>query len=107
MILPANLEETRHEPGEGLLLAAGLPLRGVHKLRSALVTNLVNNGRFTIEEVVSITGQTPEVAKKHYLKHRVARQAPVVEHLEQLYGRQGKVAVSASYNETDFAIEEL
>lgn len=90
-----------------LLLAAGLPLRGVHKLRSALVTNLINHGRFTIEEVVSITGQTPEVATKHYLKHRVSRQTPVVEHLEQLYGVQGKVAVSASYNEIDFAFEEL
>ena len=90
-----------------LLVAAGLPLRGVHKLRSALITNLVNNGRFTIEEVVSITGQSPEVATKHYLKQRVSRQTPIVEHLEQMYGAQEKVAGSTSYDDNDFTFEEL
>lgn len=69
-----------------LLEAANLKLRGVHKLRSALVTNLVNQGRFSIEEVTSITGQSPEVAKQHYLKHRTQRQKPLVEHMESVYG---------------------
>lgn len=69
-----------------LLEAANLKLRGVHKVRSALVTNLVNQGRFSVEEVTSITGQSPEVAKQYYLKHRTERQKPLIEHMEKVYG---------------------
>lgn len=89
-----------------LLISADLPLRGVHQLRSALITNLINHGRFTVEEVVSITGQTPKIAAKHYLKNRVARQTPIVEHLELLYGGI-RAAGWPPDDATDLAFEEL
>ncbi len=91
-----------------LLIAAGLELRGVHKLRTAFVTNLVNHGRFTIEEVTAVTGQSVEVAKQHYLKQRINRQAPIVEHLEKVYGQQtGRITKRASQCFIGHAFEEL
>jgi integrase len=67
-----------------LLDAAGVVPRGIHNLRSAVVTNLVEDG-FTLDQAVAVTGQTPRVAREHYLRHRAVTKTSIMGHLEDSY----------------------
>lgn len=66
-----------------VLNAAGVRPRGIHNLRSSIVTGLVDEG-YTIEQTTAIVANTPDVAKRHYLITKRLRQTELLEHVEQV-----------------------
>jgi len=73
--------------------------RGVHNLRRAAVSNLAA-ADVTMEKITSVTGQTPEVAREHYLTLNSSAQRETMEKLAELYGGAAPVdAVDSSGSE--------
>jgi len=68
-----------------LLRAAEVEPRGIHNLRRGAVSNLVARN-VNIDRVTSVTGQTVEVARDHYLQIDSTTQRGTMDMLVEMYG---------------------
>lgn len=67
-----------------LLDYAGVRPRGLHNLRSGVVTNLVDAG-FSLDQTTAVVANTPEVARRHYLVTKRLNQSKQIATLVKIY----------------------
>lgn len=83
--VPPYLKQRFRSVWRRVLDAAGVEPRGIHNLRASVVTNLVE-ADCTLELAVEITGHSTEIARRHYLKTRLASQRQTMSLLEKTLG---------------------
>lgn len=76
-------------PWRRVLDAAGIPARGVHSLRASVVTNLVE-ADCSLDLATEVTGQSADVARRHYLRTQVESQRRTMSVLARAIGLDDK-----------------